>query len=80
MYTFCKFFLVVLICTTGMVPEAKAQKKRAEKTSSARAAYGVPPSKSQYKQKKTKMPKAQRSQSSRKGRAEARNKRKHIIG
>lgn len=77
MNTITKILFVGAICLAASVNQAVAQKKRAEKTSSAKAYYGQTPSKPNYKPKKTKMTKSYRSQSMKRTRAEARNRKRY---
>jgi hypothetical protein len=72
-----KILFVAAICVAASVNNAFAQKKRADKTSSAKAYYGQAPSKPNYKPKKSKTSKSYRSQSMKRTRAEARNRKKY---
>lgn len=72
-----KILFIGAICLAVSTSQAIAQKKRADKTSSAKAYYGQTPSKPNYKPKKTKMTKTYRSHSMKKTRAEARNRKKY---
>jgi hypothetical protein len=72
-----KILLIALICVAASANQAFAQKKRAGKTSSAKAYYGQTPSKPNYKPKKNKMSKSARSQSMKRARTDARNKKKY---
>jgi len=73
----CRILFIVLIALGASSINAHAQKKRAEKTSSAKAYYGQRPAKPHYKQKKSKHVKTLRSQSAKRSRADARNRKKY---
>ncbi|HEY0651475.1 MAG TPA: hypothetical protein VGD65_00045 [Chryseosolibacter sp.] len=72
-----KILFLAAICIAASATQALAQKKRADKTSSAKAYYGQTPAKPKYKAKKNKMSKTFRSQSMKRTRAEARNRKKY---
>jgi hypothetical protein len=72
-----KVLLLALVVMAFSTSHVFAQKKRADKTSSAKAYYGQSPSKPSYKSKKTKANKTFRSQSQKRTRAEARNRKKY---
>jgi hypothetical protein len=78
MKTVLRILSIAMFCLVALSFDAQAQqKKRAEKTSSAKAYYGQTPSRKQYKHKNPKTVKAFRSQSSKRARAEARNRKKY---
>lgn len=72
-----KVLLIVVIALCATTINASAQKKRADKTSSAKAYYGHAPSKPSYKQKHVKKVKTARSQSLKRATTQARNRRKY---
>ena len=72
-----RVLLILVIAIGANTINASAQKKRADKTSSAKAYYGQAPSRPNYKQKKTKKVKSARSQSAKRARADVRNRKKY---
>jgi hypothetical protein len=73
-----RILVITVFCLVTASFSAQAQqKKRADKTSSAKAYYGKTPSRQHYKQKKTKTAKVFRSQSSKRAKADARNRKKY---
>jgi hypothetical protein len=72
-----KVLLILVIAIGANTIGASAQRKRPNKTSSAKAYYGQAPSKPHFKQKKTTKVKTARSQSSKRVRADVRNRKKY---
>lgn len=82
MKTFCITFLLAMICVVASTIDVSAQRKRADKTSSAKAYYGQTPGKShsqKYRNKKSKNTKLKsaRSQSAKRMKAQAWNRKKY---
>ncbi|HEY0742764.1 MAG TPA: hypothetical protein VGD40_14945 [Chryseosolibacter sp.] len=81
MKTFLKILLIAMIFIAGTTTDASAQRKRADKTSSAKAYYGQTPAKPQSinrsKQRKATKVKSARSQSAKRIKAQAWNRKKY---
>lgn len=76
MNTILRLLLITAICVAGMANEAVAQRKRPEKTSSAKAYYGKNPGRPTVRGKKSISEKKLQIQNTKRVKAEARNRRK----